>query len=125
MPDLADVERFRFGDNPAMADELLALVLAGRKIATCWAARDFGPAPVGTRSVILDGTGRPRAVIEATEMRLVKFCVVDQAFARDEGEGDLSLEWWREAHRRYFERNGGFAVDMPLWCERFRLLTTL
>jgi hypothetical protein len=28
---------FSFGDNPALADELLALVLAGRKTATCGA----------------------------------------------------------------------------------------
>jgi uncharacterized protein YhfF len=34
---------FSFGDSPAMADELLALVLAGTKTATCGARRDFGP----------------------------------------------------------------------------------
>ena len=39
-----------------------------------------------------------------------------------EGEGDLSLDWWRDAHRRYFERNGGFNPDMMLWCEHFRVV---
>jgi uncharacterized protein YhfF len=33
-----DLETFSFGDSPALADELAALVLAGRKRATCWAA---------------------------------------------------------------------------------------
>ena len=32
---------------------------------------------------------------------------------------------WRAAHRAYFERNGGFAEDMPLWCERVRLVQPL
>lgn len=114
MIDLTGLERFSFGDSPAMADELLALVLTGRKTATCWAARDFGPTPVGARSVILDGVGKPRAIIEAIEVRLVRFCYVDDVFARDEGEGDLTLSWWRDAHRRFFERNGGFSDDMEL-----------
>ena len=39
-----------------------------------------------------------------------------------EGEGDSCLEDWRAGHRRYFTRNGGFAPDMMLWCERFRLV---
>lgn len=124
-PSDPNIEHFSFGDGPAMADELLALVLAGRKTATCWATRDFGPTPVGSRSVILDGAGRSAMVIEATEMRLLRFKDVDEAFARDEGEGDLTLAWWRDAHRRYFERNGGFSDDMELWCERFRVVEVL
>jgi hypothetical protein len=30
------LDRFSFGDGPALADELADLVLAGRKLATCW-----------------------------------------------------------------------------------------
>jgi len=123
--DQPGLERFSFGDSPAMADELLELVLAGRKTATCWAARDFGPTPVGARSIILDGAEKPRAIIEATEMLLVRFCDVDDAFARDEGEGDVTLVWWRDAHRQFFERNGGFNESMELWCERFRVVGAL
>jgi uncharacterized protein YhfF len=29
---------------------------------------------------------------------------VDAAFAWDEGEGDRSLAYWRDAHNRYFAR---------------------
>lgn len=121
VPNLAGLEHFSFGDSPEMADELLRLVLAGTKTATCWAARDFGPTPIGAGSVILDGAGAPQAIVETTEMRLVRFCDVDEAFAHDEGEGDQSLSWWRDAHRRYFDRNGGFSDDMEVWCERFLL----
>jgi uncharacterized protein YhfF len=35
-----DLETFTSGDSPNPANELAALVLAGRKCATCWAACD-------------------------------------------------------------------------------------
>ena len=122
----ADAVTFRFGDSPELADELLALVLSGRKTATCGALRDYGgaePMPeVGRRDVVLDGSGRRAAVIETVEAIVRRFDEVDADFARDEGEGDLSFEYWREAHRAYFERNGGFSPEMKLVCERFRLV---
>ena len=37
---MADPESFSFGDNPALADELLELVLVGKKTATWWAASE-------------------------------------------------------------------------------------
>ena len=45
VPTLGDLlvkAHLRFGDSPALADELLALVLAGKKTATCWAASEGG-----------------------------------------------------------------------------------
>jgi Uncharacterized protein conserved in bacteria len=39
--DLRDAHRFAFGDSPALADELLALVLSGAKTATGTAVRPF------------------------------------------------------------------------------------
>ena len=122
--------QFAFGDTPTLKDELLALVLAGKKTATCGALRDVKdaqePMPkVGRRDVVLDGAGKPAAVIETTEVRIRRFDEVDEDFARDEGEGDLSLTHWRAAHEAFFARNGGFAPDMELICERFRLVETL
>jgi uncharacterized protein YhfF len=119
------LERFTFGDGPELADELLALVLEGRKTATCWAARDGELTHPGKRMVACDSQGRPRAVLETVALERRRFWDVDDAFARAEGEGDLSLACWRAAHRAYFERNGGFSEDMELWCERFRLVRTL
>ena len=59
---MADLEGFSFGDSPALADELIALVLAGKKTATCWAASegDKGVA-VGKRWMAEDGAGWGRA----------------------------------------------------------------
>ncbi|MGI9169530.1 MAG: ASCH domain-containing protein [Caulobacteraceae bacterium] len=118
-------EAFAFGDSPALADELGALVVAGRKTATCWAAVQGNPTHVGKRLVMLDGQGRGWAVLETVELTLRRFDEVDAAYARDEGEGDLSLESWRAGHRDYFTREVTFAPDMPLWCERFKVVKIL
>jgi uncharacterized protein YhfF len=117
-----DLETFSFGDHPALADELAALVLAGSKRATCWAASDGMLTEVGKRMVMLNGAGRPLAVLETLELVQCPFDEVDAAFAYDEGEGDRSLEFWERAHRAYFGRKGQFAEGMLLYCERFRVV---
>ncbi len=119
------MDRFAFGDGPALADELAALVLAGRKTATCWAASDGALTSLGKRMEMLDGSGTPLAVLATVELVLRRFDEVDAAFAFDEGEGDRSLAFWRSAHERYFRRLGKFAPDMLLYCERFRLVERL
>jgi len=117
-----DLERFSFGDNPSLADELTALVLAGIKTATCWPAHDGAPTYVGKRMVVLGGLKQPLAVIETVELTQRRFSDVDSAFAYDEGEGDRSLAHWRQTHRAYFSRLGKFAEDMLLYCERFQVV---
>jgi uncharacterized protein YhfF len=122
MPDWRDLERFAFGDTPAIADELAALVLAGVKRATCWAATAGAVTKIGKQMVMTDGAGRPLAVVETVELTRRRFRDVDAGFAYDEGEGDRSLDYWQAAHRRYFGRRGEFAEDMCLYCERFRVV---
>ncbi|WP_429931478.1 ASCH domain-containing protein [Agrobacterium vitis] len=121
---------FAFGDSPALADALLALVISGVKTATCGALRDYSPEGeplpvVGRRDIVLDGAGRAAAVIETVEVTIRRFDEVDAAFAHDEGEDDQTLEAWRVGHEVYFARNGGFTPDMELVCERFRLVDIL
>ena len=99
----------RFGDSAELADELLALVLGGRKRATAALVSEFAAngedlPRVGSLWIACDGGGAPRVVLRSTELRLGTFPTVDAAFARDEGEGDRSLESWRRGHRRYWER---------------------
>jgi uncharacterized protein YhfF len=121
--DWQDLETFSYGDGPSLAEELLALVLDGRKTATCWAASEgLKGTEVGKRMVALDGAGRPRAVIETMELTQRRFDDVDEQFAYEEGEGDRTLAYWRRAHRNYFTRNGQFEDNMLLWCERFRVI---
>lgn len=113
---------FAFGDSPALADELLELVVTGVKTATCSTEDEPNMSTPGERWVVLDGRGEPRCVIESVEITYRRFNDVDAAFAYDEGEGDRSLAYWRNAHRTYFSRLGRFNEDMMLMCERFRLI---
>ncbi len=122
----------QFGDRPEMADELAALVVAGKKTATAglvWEYESEGvplPRP-GMFEVVLDGRGDPWCVIEYTSVETGPFGDVDARFAALEGEGDGSLAWWREAHWRYFSRRCaalGRQPDerMPVSCEQFRVV---
>jgi uncharacterized protein YhfF len=120
--DWRSLERFAFGDSPELADELAELVLVGKKRATCWAASEGPKTHPGKQWVVLDGGGVPIAVIETVELTQRRFDEVDAAFAFEEGEGDRALASWRRAHRNYFGRQGTFAPDMLLYCERFRLV---
>ena len=124
-------EAWAFGATPDHANGLLALVLAGTKTATASALWDYeaagDPIPhVGEFSIILDGDAKPKAVIETTDVRIVPFDEVDADHAHAEGEGDRSLAYWREVHeqfwRDYSENPRGFEPDMPVVCERFRVI---
>ena len=118
-----------FGSTPAQSDELLRLVLDGTKTATASSHADYAkegeelPAP-GTLGILLDGAAHPRALIVTTEARVVPFDQVDADHARDEGEGDRSLDQWQAVHERFFTEHadGGFLPDMPVVLERFRVL---
>ena len=121
-----------FGDNPALADELGALVLEGKKTATCsslweWEAEGKPVTEAGAYWIVLDGRGAPMCIVETVEVTLRRYDEVDAAFAYAEGEDDRSLEAWRAGHRRFFTRTLAaigkeFATDMPLVCERFRVV---
>ncbi|MFW6773424.1 ASCH domain-containing protein [Nocardioides sp. CPCC 205120] len=111
----------RFGDTERLADELLALVLSGRKRATAelvaeFVARSEELPRVGGHWVVCDGRGAPRAVLRSTGLRLAAFTEVDAAFAHDEGEDNRTLESWRREHRRYFTRTS--AARGAAWDER-------
>ncbi|NTU80386.1 MAG: ASCH domain-containing protein [Chloroflexales bacterium] len=120
-----------FGDNPALADELGALIRQGIKTATCsalweWEAEGAPIPQPGLITIVLDGAGQPLCIIETTAVTVCAYNEVDAAFAAAEGEGDRSLASWREAHWRYFSRvlpriGRTPAEDMPLVCEHFRL----
>jgi uncharacterized protein YhfF len=121
-----------FGDGSALADELGGLIVSGIKTGTCsslweWQAEGNPIPEVGLISIVLDGQGQPLCIIETTEVTQRRFDEVDADFARAEGEGDLSLEYWRSAHQTFFSRTlpkigRQFNTNMPLVCERFQLI---
>jgi uncharacterized protein YhfF len=115
-----------------LADRLGALIVSGIKTATCsavweWEAEGKPLPRAGLKTIVLDGNNSPLCIIETTAVEIVPYREVCASFAKEEGEGDLSLEYWREAHWNYFSRTlpkigHGATLHMPLVCERFRLI---
>ena len=108
------------------------ILVQGIKTATCsslweWEAEGNSIPQKGLITIALDGRGEPLCIVEAVEVTIHKYNEVDADFARDEGEGDLSLNYWREAHKNFFSRTlrkigKAFSEEMPLVCERFKLI---
>lgn len=121
-----------WGDSSQLADELGALIVQGIKTATCsalweWEAEGNPIPKTGYLTIALNGRGEPLCIVETIEISIRKYNEVDSEFAREEGEGDLSLKYWRQAHRNYFSRvlrkiGKEFSEEMPLVCERFRVI---
>lgn len=121
-----------FGIGPEMADKLGALIMQGTKTATCsllWEYEHEGePVPhAGQLTIVTAGDGRPLCLIETCSIEIRQFADVDAQFAYEEGEGDRSLAYWRDAHWRFFTQVCDMigrtpSEDMPLVCERFRVL---
>lgn len=143
---MSDPSRFRglqicgFGDpGSELRRELVDLVLAGTKTATAGLLVEYQldgetvPMP-GMREAVIGADGRFVGVIETTECRTLRMADVDDAFARDEGEGFADAAEWRTAHERYFTsyledlREGlgdpGWTLDDDtlVVCQRFRLV---
>ena len=120
------------GDTRALADAHAELIVSGVKRAHASLLREFEknlePLPrIGDNLVVLDGAGQPRAIVRNTHVELRHFNEVDDSFAFEAGEGDLSLRWWLTAHRQEFAEQAereGFEVDerVELVLEHFELV---
>ena len=64
-------------------------------------------------------------VIRTLRMQVIRFSEMTSELASKEGEGDLSLEYWNEGHKRYFEREGTYSEEMELIFEEFELTEIL
>ena len=120
--------------NPTQTNLILNRAVKGLKTATTsWPI----PSPlhwgVGDYSVILDGEGKPGALMRTTELRVCEFRDVDEGFAIAEGEGDY--EEYRTGHLEYYNsvRYTGFEIgkdgervvfgeESLVLCERFEVV---
>ena len=80
---------------------------------------------VGHLQVVTDWAGKPVCIIEITSVEKCKYRDVSAEFAAEEGEGDKSLQWWREAHWQFFsleceELGIEPTAEMLLVLERFK-----
>ncbi len=127
----ANFEAWSFGLTETLANRLLAYVRMGQKTGTSSAlelyeAGEKFPEP-GDLSIITHGCGLPGCIIRTEEVITRKFKDVTEDMARLEGEGDLSLKYWREAHEHFFrleykESEKEFTEEIPEIYEKFKVI---
>ena len=132
--DIDGLERWHFELTERACNELLGLVLEGRKRATSSSLASYRLAGEdvpreGELSVICDWDGNARCVVRTTRVEVVPFRAVTLEMARREGEDD-SLASWRENHERYFREEGkdagyAFTDDMDVVFEDFEVVEVL
>src|SRR5262249_50512800 len=124
---------FSFGDTPELAAKLAHLVVKGVKrgttgwLAACEREAVAVPQP-GMVSIVTDGFGYALCAIRSERVEQLRFCDVGAAHAWVEGEGDRTLEAWREAHLDYFHAEAArlgltFSEDAVVFFEHFRVLS--
>lgn len=92
-----------YAGTPEITDGLLALYLAGRKTAGSSVLEDYvlagdRPPAVGNFWILLSSTAQPSCILRTDKVVKHAFKDVFADIAIAEGEGDLSLEYWRKAH---------------------------
>lgn len=128
--DTGYVECFHFELSEYWANELLRLVMRGKKRATSgslWGYEKEGDKlpEKGQYSIVTDWDGIPHCVIKTTLVRVIPFKDITFDICAREGE-DESLEQWRESHISFFKEEGAqlgyeFSEDMPVIFEEFRV----
>ena len=142
MTDETALPRWGFAFPGNLRDELTALALAGTKTTTTGLLAEMDldgedvPGP-GERSVLVDSSERPVAIIETIACRVARLADVDDRHAIDEGEGYANAAEFRVAHVRFWNGHAddlrarlgdpSFAItdDTLVTAERFRVVTRL
>ena len=102
-------EAWSFGGEDSMADDLLDLVLQGRKFGTASAYDEYVAEnaleelpKIGDYSVLLRSNGEAACVIRNSDVYVRPFEEVPPFHAYAEGEADRSLGSWKEIHTKFF-----------------------
>ena len=123
---------WHFCDNEVDANECADLVVKGIKRATSpslwWHQANNEPLPqVGDLNIVTNWQGKAVGIIQTTAVELVAFSDISADYARLEGEGDKSLDYWKRVHWEYYHRElAGTEYKpcptMPIVCEHFTLV---
>lgn len=123
------ISEYAFGYESETQDKLAQLVLKGEKTATsslyCLYDLENERLPeVNDINVILDSEENEICVTKTTKVYKVPFNEVTEEHAFKEGEGDKSLDYWKNVHKEFFmeESEGKFTEDMEVLCEEFEIL---
>ena len=120
-------EAFSFGLNGEEADELLDLVLSGKKRATTSVYLENERNPqTGDFSIVLNSKGEPSCIIKTTSVRIMRFKDMTFDICKKEGEDEI-LETWRITHEKMLKEEGKergyeFSEDILILFEEFTVV---
>lgn len=125
-------EAWHFCNNEKSANELADLVVNNEKTATasglCFYEFENEELPkVGGFNIILDWEGNAKCITKTSKVYTAEFNEVTKEHAFKEGEGNKTLSYWREVHRKVFTqelKNHGktFDENMIIICEEFEVV---
>lgn len=131
---IESLEKWHFEITEKACNELLELVLEGKKKATSSSKEAFRIKnehipKIGELSVITDWSENPRCVVRTCNITILPFKDISFELAKLEGEDD-SLESWKESHIRFFLEEGkelgySFDEDMEVVFEEFEVVEIL
>lgn len=121
-----------FCNDKINTDICAELVLKGVKKASCGLKimydlkKEFFP-EINQLTIITNWDQQPICVVKTIDLSFRKFKDIDAEWAESEGEGDQSLEQWKETHRDYFQKQLDelglmFTENVELICERFEVI---
>ena len=98
-----------FCDNEKDANECANLVKQEIKKATSDSLlgiqlRNEGLPKIGDLTIVTDWDGNAQCIVKTTKVQLKPFFSVDESYAKIEGEGDKSLQYWKKTHWDYYAR---------------------
>ena len=97
-----------YAGNRRTTDSLLQLYLSGKKIAGSSLVQDFISSgeslpQVGDFWILLDSNSMPRCILKTERSEMHKFKDVTVEIAVAEGEGDLSIDFWKKTHKKFYD----------------------
>lgn len=121
-----------FCNDKINTDICADLVLKGVKCASCGLKimydlkKEFFP-EINQLTIITNWDQKPICVVKTIDLSFRKFKDINAEWAESEGEGDQSLEQWKETHRDYFQKQLDelgliFTENVELICERFEVI---
>ncbi|WP_282160014.1 ASCH domain-containing protein [Ulvibacterium marinum] len=98
-----------FCDNETDANECAELVKKGTKRATSDSLlglqyRKETLPKIGDFIVVTDWEGKAQCIVRLTKVSFKPYFSINQEYAKLEGEGDKSLEYWKRVHWDYYTR---------------------
>ena len=106
-------------------DKLIKLVLSGKKRATSSLYTDDAKLPIiGEKSIICYDNDSAACTIQTIDYKILKFNEMTEKYAKLEGEGDLSLDYWKNVHYNFFKSiDSSFNEESKIIFEIFELVS--